>query len=210
MSTHHTRSCPSCGLRFPAPAGSDLGETCPRCAAPTTLGEPSFTTPPAPAPVHVAGVPVCALLDNVRSLSNVGSIFRTADGVGAEHLYLCGITPTPAHPKLAKTALGAERHVPWSSHPSALDGADATESAGFELWALEGDGAPLFTAPAPGGPVCLVLGHEVAGVDPRLAARCTRRVHLPMAGHKGSLNVGVAFAVAAYVLRHGLVAPPPP
>jgi len=145
-----------------------------------------------------------ALLDNVRSTFNVGSIFRSADGAGLQHLYLCGITPTPDHPKLAKTALGAESNVPWSQHRNALDLAAMLQAQGYQLWALEttATALPLQAAPPlPAKGVVLVVGNEVTGVDPALLARCTQVVALPMDGQKRSLNVAVAFGIASYTLR---------
>jgi tRNA G18 (ribose-2'-O)-methylase SpoU len=169
----------------------------------------------------VAGPPrlrVEALLDNIRSLRNVGSMFRTADGAGLAHLYLGGVTPSPEHPKLAKTALGAERSVPWSRHPDACVAAAELCAGGRRLWALEGgprslsifDPAVALAAAerrASEQPVVLVLGHEVSGVDPRIVDQCERVIHLPMMGIKDSLNVSVALGIAAYVLRFGLAPP---
>ena len=79
------------------------------------------------------------LLDNVRSAWNVGAIFRTADGLGVEKLHLCGITPTPGNPSVAKTALGADKTIPWTASRNALTTALALQSAGARLWALEQD-----------------------------------------------------------------------
>jgi tRNA G18 (ribose-2'-O)-methylase SpoU len=147
------------------------------------------------------------LLDNVRSVRNVGSIFRTADGAGIEHLHLGGITPTPDHPKLEKTALGAELRVPWShAHDAAAHAASLRES-GHRLWALEG-GPEANSVFEPhdahdSTPIVLVLGHEVSGVDPRILRLCERTLFIPMLGIKDSLNVSVAFGVAAYALRFG-------
>jgi tRNA G18 (ribose-2'-O)-methylase SpoU len=168
-------------------------------------GEP-YVTPAAPGADEAPAVRLSALLDNIRSLRNVGSIFRTADGAGVEHLYLGGITPTPDHPKLAKTALGAELEVPWTHGPDAAALAAALVAQGHRLWALEGgDSDSVFEArPARGDddrPIVLVLGHEVSGVDPRILRLCQRVVHIPMLGIKDSLNVSVAFGVAVYSLR---------
>jgi 23S rRNA (guanosine2251-2'-O)-methyltransferase len=208
---HQQRKCgsPTCGLRFPVAAGSELGASCPLCGAPTAFIDEPYDTHEIHETRVPAGPRVEALLDNVRSLSNVGSIFRTADGVALEHLHLCGFTPTPAHPKLAKTALGSERSVAWSHHADPTSIADRLRESGKRLWALEGGprSRDLFElVPEAGGPgdppIVLVLGHEVSGVDPRVVARCEQVVRIPMAGIKGSLNVSVAFGVAAYLLRH--------
>jgi tRNA G18 (ribose-2'-O)-methylase SpoU len=148
-----------------------------------------------------------ALLDNIRSIYNVGSMFRTADGAGIRHLHLCGMTATPEQPKVVKTALGAEQAVGWTFHPNGLEAAEGLQKQGYRLWALEGGrrAEPLFAAqvdPA-GPPILLVVGNEVAGVDPAILERCERVLSIPMSGVKQSLNVVVAFGIAAYFLRWG-------
>jgi tRNA G18 (ribose-2'-O)-methylase SpoU len=152
------------------------------------------------------GPKIVALLDNIRSLRNVGSMFRTADGVGVAHMHLGGVTPTPDHPGLAKTALGAERTVPWTYHADSVQAAVGLRSQGQRLWALEGGSRSRSIFDVMGelaGPtVALVLGHEVAGIDPRILEVCDRVVRLPMVGIKGSLNVSVALGVAAFALRY--------
>jgi 23S rRNA (guanosine2251-2'-O)-methyltransferase len=211
------RCCTSCGLRFPIEDGSEvaarLGSACPVCRTGTTeLVDEAYVTHTAPAQREHERGPQCvigALVDNVRSLSNVGTIVRTADGVGAELLVLAGITPTPAHPSLAKTSLGAERTVTWRARPDPLAAARECRDEGWRLWAIEaGPRAtslfdPEVRAAAHEQRVMLVLGHEVSGVDPRIVELCERVLFLPMLGHKGSLNVSVAFGIAAYALRFG-------
>jgi tRNA G18 (ribose-2'-O)-methylase SpoU len=208
---YQQRECqsPGCGLRFPVQEASELGAQCPICGASTRFVDPVYDTHQVHDRRAAAGPPIEALLDNVRSLTNVGSMFRTADGAGVGHMYLGGFTPTPAHPKFAKTALGAERSVAWSHCPDPAAAADALVAAGKRLWALEGGGRSrdLFElVPLAGGPgdatIVLVLGHEVSGVDPRVLDRCERVARIPMMGVKGSLNVSVAFGVAAYLLRY--------
>ncbi len=148
--------------------------------------------------------PRVALLENIRSIFNVGAIFRIADGAGMQHLYLTGITATPEHPKVAKTALGAETAVPWSYYPNGLEAAQALRAQNFQLWALEGGSraVSLFSLRNEEltRPVALVAGNEVAGVDPGILELCERVVYIPMQGSKRSLNVAVAFGIAAYFL----------
>lgn len=210
VTRHQTRACDAseCGLRFPVPEGSALGAACPHCGGPTRLlAAEVYETHEARGPANVIGPPVEGFLDNLRSLRNVGSIFRTADGAGVRHLYLGGFTPTPDHPRMVKTSLGAEQTVAWSQHRDGLTKLEHLAAAGCRLWALEGgeDALPLPDAmrTLDTRPIILVVGHEVSGVDPRLVERCERTVRLPMMGSKGSLNVGVAFGVAAYFLRFG-------
>lgn len=231
-------SSPECGLRFPIEADSRLGDRCPLCQAETTIIGPRYNTEgatAATAPPNAETRPrIAALLDNVRSLRNVGAIFRCADGAGIDHLYLCGFTPTPDNPKLQKTALGAEHSVSWSRHLDATKLAHELQSEGHKLWAIEGgqdvpslfdlnpsswppvsnDRAsdpqashdPLANHAPPNqnpleGPIVLVLGHEVSGIDAELLSRCDQTFQLPMLGHKSSLNVSVAFGIVAYTLR---------
>jgi tRNA G18 (ribose-2'-O)-methylase SpoU len=194
-----------CRLRYPATRGERAAQRCPACGAPATIlhtlperTEPPPLQPVSPAaPVHLAG-----LLDNVRSLFNVGSIFRSADGGGFDTLYLCGVTPTPANPKLAKTALGAEQAVRWASRPNSVELAQELVATGHCLWALEecAEAESLFAAPPPPPGTVLVVGSEVTGVDPDLLRLCERTLAIPMRGAKRSLNVATAFGVAAVLL----------
>ena len=204
------RQCenPGCRFRFPLEQGSTRGKRCPQCGALTQMMDfPDVDrgiAPPAQPPVTPQ---VEALLDNVRSTFNVGAMFRTADGAGLRRLHLCGITPTPDNPKIGKTALGAETALPWVYHLNAVDAAEALKEQGLRLWALEGGekAQSLFDAAPdlPGAPILLVVGNELSGVDPDLLACCERVVAIPMQGIKRSLNVAIAFGVAAYFLRYG-------
>jgi 23S rRNA (guanosine2251-2'-O)-methyltransferase len=208
------RQCenPECGLRFPVvPAHSSL-TTCPACggAAPAVLthhrsgDRPAWPDPPAHPPLE-------ALLDNIRSAWNVGSLFRSADGAGFRHLHLCGFTATPRHPKVGKTALGAERAVGWTYWPNGLKAAAALKATGACLWALEDapQAESLLAAHLPvnrAAPVVLVVGNETCGVDPEILALCERVLSIPMLGMKHSYNAAVAFGIAAHWLRFKLSA----
>jgi len=215
---YQVRQCTdeACHLRFPVRMDELPAHCCPRCGAPTIIAVeidqsadrpplPFSSDPIAPEPTaaHVAP-PIVVIVDNVRSLFNVGSIFRSADGAGIAHLYLCGITPTPANPKLHKTALGAEAVVPWSHDTNSLTCVQRLRSAGYLLWALEeaASATSIFTTPMPASPLALVIGNEVIGVDPSLLALCDAVVSIPMKGTKRSLNVATAFGAAAIVLTH--------
>jgi 23S rRNA (guanosine2251-2'-O)-methyltransferase len=218
---HVICECPDaqCGLRYAAGEHERAALRCPACGAPVTvvhhLPARSETPPPvkeaATAAAPLGGMGMGVLLDNVRSVFNVGSIFRSADGAGFTEVYLCGVTPTPANPKLGKTALGAERAVHWTGHPNAFTLAQRLAAAGRTLWALEEcEGAEsLLTAPPPPGGLVLVVGSEVTGVDPDLLRICARTFAIPMRGSKRSLNVATAFGVAAVLLSNhpGLTSP---
>ncbi len=202
-----------CGLRFPVEHDSALGSQCPRCGQPTRFVDEAYASSEL-LPEHTGERPHVArlgvLLDNVRSLRNTGAIFRSADALGVSLAVLGGITPTPAHPGFAKTALGAELSVPWRAAPDPLAAAAACIDEGWALWALEGGAtavdlfAPATADASRGRGIMLVLGHEVSGVDPRLLAMCERVLYIPMVGRKRSLNVSVAFAVAGYAVQRGL------
>lgn len=146
--------------------------------------------------------PVYALLDNIRSAHNVGSMFRTADAAGLAGLFLCGITATPPRADLEKTALGAQRSVPWDYWPSTEAAVRALDQRGFTLVALEcAPDAVVYDAPVAGYPVCFVVGNEVDGVSPQIQSLCHRTAMIPMHGAKESLNVSVSFGVMAYAMR---------
>lgn len=146
-------------------------------------------------------LPVAVLLDNVRSLYNVGAFFRTADAVRAASIVVAGITPTPDDPRIAKTALGAERSVTWSRPPEAAAAIDELRSRGFEIAAVETSlhAVDLFDW-RPRFPVCVVFGHEVDGIAPPLLERCDVHVRIPTLGAKGSINVATAGGVVLYEL----------
>ncbi len=146
-------------------------------------------------------LPVSVLLDNVRSLYNVGAFFRTADATRLEKIYLCGITGRPPKRAITKTALGAEETVPWEHTWDALSLARKLRDAGHELAVIETavHSVDLFEW-TPRFPVCLVFGHEVEGVRPELSALSDTFVRIPMLGAKHSLNVATAGGVVIYEL----------
>ena len=197
-----------CRFRFPAAANSDLGVPCPQCGSVTVVTREVQSVAAIRLPTDNSGSPrIETFLDNIRSSYNVGSIFRTADGAGIGHLYLGGITPTPEHPKVAKTALGADKAVTWSYHMNGLDVILDLKDRGWTLWALESGpkSRPLFEAEVASATqsILLIVGNERAGVDPEILDACDGILSLPMSGHKQSLNVSVAFGVAVYWLRFG-------
>ena len=204
-SSFEIRVCenPACELRYPLVKGHPFGERCPLCLGPTTAAlTRNLTVEPVPSSNPPQGT-LEALLDNIRSAWNVGAIFRTADGLGVQKLHLCGITPTPENPAVAKTALGADQSIPWTYAPNAVIAAENLVSSGAHLWALEQDqrAIPLADAKIAGNQqVVLIVGNEVTGVDPALLDLCEQVVYIPMQGKKRSLNVEVAFGVAAAML----------
>ncbi|GAB4490313.1 MAG: hypothetical protein Fur0016_22310 [Anaerolineales bacterium] len=137
-------------------------------------------------------------------------MFRTADALGVEKLYLCGITPTPENDAVRKTSLGAEESVQWEYARDAVNLAKRLKAEGFALWGLEQDERAvrlggtekrILTTEEAEKRIALVVGNEVTGVDPALLDLCDQIVYIPMQGGKRSLNVEVAFAIAAWVIN---------
>lgn len=150
-------------------------------------------------------VPLTVLVEDVRSLWNVGSIFRSADGAGWTRLILSGITGCPPRKEIAKTSLGAEDHLLWKYYLSAVDVLPQLKSAGVLIVGLERnlDSIDLSKAVADGRlrtPLCLVVGNEVTGLSAESLDLCDVVCHLPMRGFKESLNVAVAYGIASYTL----------
>jgi tRNA G18 (ribose-2'-O)-methylase SpoU len=149
----------------------------------------------------IARVPVCVVLENIRSLYNVGSFFRTGDAAGVEKLYLTGYTGFPPHCGIRKVALGAEETLPWSREEDPLAAITKLRAEGRQIAVLE-------TVPravdlydwTPSFPLAIVVGNEVTGVSPELSERADVHVRVPMLGAKQSLNVAVAGGVVLFEL----------
>jgi len=149
----------------------------------------------------IARLPVAVVLDDVRSLYNVGAFFRTLDAAACEKLILGGITGYPPKRAISKTALGAEETVPWSRTNDTPGAVGELRKAGYEIAAIETslravdvfDWNPAF-------PVCLLFGHEVEGVRRDLLEMCDTHVRIPMLGRKHSLNVATAGGVVIFEL----------
>lgn len=150
-------------------------------------------------------LPFIVVLNNIRSLYNVGSIFRTSDGAGVEKIWLCGITGCPPHPQIAKTALGAQNEVSWEYAEDAFALVKRLKQQGYQIVMLEqmAQSKP-YQQFRPEAPVCLIIGNEIDGVSKQLINLCDAAVEIEMAGLKNSLNVSVAFGVVAYHLRNCL------
>ena len=146
-------------------------------------------------------LPVAVLLDNVRSLYNVGAFFRTADATAIEKIYLCGITGRPPEKQISKTALGADETVPWEHTREPLETIRGLRARGYEIAAVETSvhAVDLFDW-TPRFPVCIAFGHEVDGLQAEILALCDTHVRIPMLGTKHSLNVATAGGVLLYEL----------
>lgn len=192
-------------MRYPASYGKKSTQLCPLCRAPTRIVQGIQLDREPYRGRSRSTIGLEGFLDNLRSAWNVGSILRTADGLGLQHIYHVGTTPAGDHPKVVKTALGAEKCVQWSYHRNGLDLATQLISQGKRLWALEWieQAVPISTLRRQGAdlPIVLVVGNEVTGIDPELLDLCEVVVGLPMQGAKRSFNVAVAFGMAVYGLR---------
>ncbi|RJQ28750.1 TrmH family RNA methyltransferase [Candidatus Parcubacteria bacterium] len=154
---------------------------------------------------------VVGILFDIRSLHNVGSIFRTADGAGFSKLFLCGITPTPLDrmgnflPEFKKTSLGAEENIVWEHNTSIVRVISKLKKQGFEIYAVEQSKSSISYTIL--GKKCkknkcaIIVGNEVLGIPEKVLNQCNGVVEIPMMGKKESLNVSVAFGIVAYECR---------
>ncbi len=147
--------------------------------------------------------PLIVILDNVRSMYNVGSVFRTADAFRIEALYLCGITSCPPHPEIHKTALGAEDAVDWVYCKNAVEAVKSLQQQGYEVLAIEQvEGSTLLQdfVPGDGKKYAIVLGNEVKGVGQEVVDCCDRCLEIPQFGTKHSLNVSTTAGIVMWEL----------
>ena len=138
--------------------------------------------------------PLVVVLDNVRSLHNVGSVFRTSDAYLVEAVCLCGITSTPPHAEIHKSALGAENSVDWVYFEDTLEAIKELKTKGFEVLAIEqAEGSTMLNQLEinPSGKYAVVLGNEVKGVQQAVVDACDGCIEIPQYGTKHSLNVSV-------------------
>jgi 23S rRNA (guanosine2251-2'-O)-methyltransferase len=145
--------------------------------------------------------PVILVLDNVRSALNVGSIFRTADALALEQVFLCGITATPPHREILKTALGSTETVTWTYCSDTATAIHTLQDAGYLVFALEQAAPRIWLqefAPLPGERYALIIGNEVEGVGDAALALCDGALEIPQFGTKHSLNVAVAAGIAVW------------
>ncbi|RAL57590.1 hypothetical protein BLD25_01505 [Candidatus Gracilibacteria bacterium GN02-872] len=146
-------------------------------------------------------MPKIILLDSIRSMQNVGAIFRNADGAGFTKVILTGTTPTPPRNDIAKTALGSDTFIDWEYYQDPFEILEKLKSDGFKIYSVELDKRSidykeLFTKN--NEKVCLVMGNEIVGVNPKILDLSDEIVVIPMRGKKESLNVSVAAGIVMY------------
>ena len=148
-------------------------------------------------------IPIILVLDNIRSMHNVGSAFRTADAFAIESIVLCGITAQPPHREIHKTALGATDSVTWHYEKEGTDACEQLKAQGYELWAVEqADESTMLEnfEIAEGKKYALVFGNEVFGVSDEIVALADGCIEIPQFGTKHSLNVSVSTGVVLWEL----------
>ena len=146
-------------------------------------------------------LPLVVVLDSVRSMNNVGSVFRTCDAFGIETLYLCGITATPPHKEISKTALGASESVDWRYGKECVSVVQQLKNDGYKIYAVEQvDTSSMLTEFdfCKDDKYAVILGNEVFGVDDAVLALCDGAIEIPQVGTKHSLNVSVAAGVVLW------------
>jgi len=149
----------------------------------------------------MANKTVFVLAHNIRSLHNVGSIFRTSDGAGVKKIYLTGYSGVPPRKEITKTALGADESVAWEFHKDPIGVVEGLKKKGIQIVALEKNKKSTdFQEFKADYPVCMIIGNEIDGVEENLLQLSDAVVHIPMHGKKESLNVSVAFGIGIYAL----------
>jgi tRNA G18 (ribose-2'-O)-methylase SpoU len=145
-------------------------------------------------------LPYVVVLDNVRSMHNVGSVFRTADAFRAEKIFLCGITATPPHREIRKTAIGAERSVLWEYEKNSADCVNKLKAAGYRILGVEqtDKSLPLQDIKTDSGKVAFVFGNEIDGISAEVLEICHGCIEIPQAGTKHSLNISVACGIVLW------------
>ena len=147
-------------------------------------------------------LPFYLICDNIRSLENIGSIFRTADALGADKIFLCGISGYPPNEKISKPALGAEKTVLFEYCYQTWRLIDKLKRDKISIVALEQDKkAVAYTKFRPKFPLALIIGNEVKGISKKILSKSDKVIYLSMRGKKESLNVSVAFGIAGYEIN---------
>lgn len=157
----------------------------------------------------VRKIPLVIILDNIRSMHNVGSVFRTADAFLIEAVYLCGITAVPPHKDIHKTALGATESVAWKYFENTLDAISELRSKDYEILAIEQTEGSIMLQDIllnTDRKVAIILGHEVRGVDQEVVDASDRVIELPQYGTKHSLNISVCAGIVIWELYKQLSA----
>ena len=143
--------------------------------------------------------PIIAIVENIRSMHNVGSIFRSSDGARIEELLLTGFTPLPPRPEITKTALGSTESVPWKYVKNSKEKINELKQKGYTIYTIEQTTkSRIYTEVKYKFPACLIMGNEVDGISDEIIELADYSVEIPMLGVKHSLNVSVAYGIMVY------------
>lgn len=156
--------------------------------------------------IQAIKTPICLVLDNVRSLNNVGSAFRTADAFLLESVYLCGVTGTPPNKEIEKTALGATDTVRWKHYTNTIDAVNILKADGYKVYAIEQVENSIYLQnfkTETKEKIALVFGNEVYGVEQDVIDTCDGSIEIPQIGTKHSLNISVSIGIVVWELAKG-------
>ncbi len=206
------RECVSdtCRFRFPDLDSRNTTIRCPKCGATASIAQRINLLDDHRTDIKFKpGCETICLLDNIRSVYNVGSIFRTMQGFGVGKAFLCGITPTPHHKHFSKTSIGAEKNVIWQYERNALDQAKSLKREGYKILSLEASASaePIYAFKGIEKlyKFVLVIGNEKIGIDPSILEISDHILSIPIFGENKSYNVTVAFGVGLYALLVDLI-----
>lgn len=200
-----------CNFRYPSTNLDKNDSVCPSCGSSTkvtdvlNLNEDLRVSTRSSKPSN----PPLTILDNIRSVFNVGSIFRTAVGLGLEKIILCGITPTPDHPNFTKTSLSAEKEIMWEWHPNSASICKDIKARGSLIISIEAsssssDIATIDRSVVNRQNIVVVFGNEIAGIDPQVLKISDRILSIPVYGRNTSYNVATAYGIVMYQFVNNL------
>jgi len=200
------RECqnPKCNLRFPDTYVLDVSINCPICSSAAVIKETIDLTKDCRDNNNWKQLRKFTLiLDNVRSVYNVGAIFRTAIGLGLNHIYLCGITPTPKHKKFTKTSLGAEIFTNWEKSLNCVEQCRSLKEIGYQLISIEStaESVSLLNINKKDlwdNKIAIIVGNEITGIDPKVLSLCDLVISIPITGKNKSFNVTTALGIALF------------
>ena len=202
------RECqnPKCNLRFPDSYELDISINCPICGSAALIKETiNLTKDCRDINNWKPFREFTLILDNVRSVYNVGAIFRTAIGLGLNHVYLCGITPTPKHRQFSKTSLGAENFINWEKSLNCVEQCKSLKEIGYQLISIESTSESISLLNIKkidlgDSKTAIIVGNEITGIDPKVLSLSDLVISIPITGKNKSFNVTTALGIALFHL----------
>jgi len=202
------REClnPECKFRFPDTNYLDDPISCPLCGCEVVIKETIDLTEDNRKNINFkSSIEFIPILDNVRSVYNVGAIFRTAAGYGLHHAHLCGITPTPKHKNFTKTSLGAENFISWEKSLNCVDLCKSLKDNGYQIISIESttESISLINVEEEDlrcKKIAIIIGNEISGIDPKVIMLSDLVISIPIIGENKSFNVTTALGIALFHL----------